>query len=663
MRDKLVLLADNKDDFRNTRAEFLERAGFRVLQARSVSEATSILQSAWLHVAVLDIRLRNDDDPDDTSGLELAKTPSYRHIPKVILTAFPSYEYVRTVLGPSLDGLPSAVNFISKAEDPQAMIDAVQEAFLEYLGINWDLVVHWGERCLWTFANLAALLTPDADAIRLADQANELEDLLRRLFFKSDQITLDRVFWRTDGRLAFSILAYAQGIPDKQAVVTCGRIDLVSRERENLVKLGLSAPSAGNPHLVNYAETLRFGANCYELVGSNLETIKTFDEFFSQGTTREVNASLDRLVQTCLQPWHRQSKLTGSLPQIGLLHQLRSVIGNDDDLAVELAERVESVGREAAAAGLVGVEIDGANLILQFPKGRRHVYPDPSAWITNTTLADLSFPTLHGTTLNALGVETILVDSGGQPWLTDYGDVAERPLLADYAALETAIKFDLVDDAITLEDLHELESALLTVSRLNQKLDPGSQQFSKVVSAVQRVRQNAASACGPGIQPYYWELLSHSAKRVLAYEPGVRRTRRELLPLVHACMSMGMICAKLGEGDQATSASATPGGGIEINEANQQVQVDGRLISMTPTEFAVMLFLWRHPGQLCSREAIVLSAYGHEYTPGKLATDDAKLGVVIDRIREKIEVDPGAPKYLVTKRGAGYILYPLGSSA
>ena len=86
---RTVLFADNDHDFLNTRAEFLENAGYRVLKAYTLAQARQLLAEAHVHLATLDIRMENDDDEKDVSGLTLAKDPAFRPIPKIMLTNFP----------------------------------------------------------------------------------------------------------------------------------------------------------------------------------------------------------------------------------------------------------------------------------------------------------------------------------------------------------------------------------------------------------------------------------------------------------------------------------------------------------------------------------------------------------------------------------------------
>jgi DNA-binding NtrC family response regulator len=120
-----ILLADNDPDFLQTRGEFLRRAGYRLLTAASPAEASGFLEREDIDLALLDIRLRDDDDEKDTSGLVLAEEEA-RSVPKIILTGFPSHDYVREALRPRLDGLSAAADFLAKRDGPGAMLAAVE---------------------------------------------------------------------------------------------------------------------------------------------------------------------------------------------------------------------------------------------------------------------------------------------------------------------------------------------------------------------------------------------------------------------------------------------------------------------------------------------------------------------------------------------------------
>lgn len=124
-----ILLADNDPDFLETRREFLEREGYEVSIASSPMEVQNLMKHGDANIAILDIRLLNDDDEKDISGLELAKTIS-RSLPVIILTGYPAVEYATQALKTQVDGYRAAVDFVLKEQGPEVLVTAVKHAFL-----------------------------------------------------------------------------------------------------------------------------------------------------------------------------------------------------------------------------------------------------------------------------------------------------------------------------------------------------------------------------------------------------------------------------------------------------------------------------------------------------------------------------------------------------
>lgn len=99
------------------------------------------------------------------------------------------------------------------------------------------------------------------------------------------------------------------------------------------------------------------------------------------------------------------------------------------------------------------------------------------------------------------------------------------------------------------------------------------------------------------------------------------------------------------------SASLLRVGSIVINDAEKTVTVDGDPVSLTPTEYAILLFLMRSPDQVFSPQEIYTSVRG-ELPYGAERT----IAVHIRHIREKIEIDPAEPRFLKAVWGQGYKL-------
>ena len=122
-----ILFADNDRDFVETRAEFLQDEGYQVIIANDPQQARKKLILGGIDLAVIDIRLQDDDDEKDQSGLDLVK--EFRDsLPKIILTGFPSYYYVREVLKHETDKGPAASDFIAKSEGPLALLGSIENA-------------------------------------------------------------------------------------------------------------------------------------------------------------------------------------------------------------------------------------------------------------------------------------------------------------------------------------------------------------------------------------------------------------------------------------------------------------------------------------------------------------------------------------------------------
>jgi DNA-binding response OmpR family regulator len=91
------------------------------------------------------------------------------------------------------------------------------------------------------------------------------------------------------------------------------------------------------------------------------------------------------------------------------------------------------------------------------------------------------------------------------------------------------------------------------------------------------------------------------------------------------------------------------GGEFRINFMNREVRVRNELKHLTPKEFNLLGVLVRNAGRVVPRTELVTEAWGDEYAD---AIDSLKL--YIHYLRQKVEVDPEKPDYILTSRGVGY---------
>src|SRR5579859_6441577 len=95
-------------------------------------------------------------------------------------------------------------------------------------------------------------------------------------------------------------------------------------------------------------------------------------------------------------------------------------------------------------------------------------------------------------------------------------------------------------------------------------------------------------------------------------------------------------------------------GELTIDPENMSVNSGERTVSLTVSEFRLLIFLVQHAGRVFSREQIVQMVW-----PGSRYVSPRAVDVCIRRIRAKIEPDPQTPRYVQGVRGVGYRLSKL----
>ena len=92
-------------------------------------------------------------------------------------------------------------------------------------------------------------------------------------------------------------------------------------------------------------------------------------------------------------------------------------------------------------------------------------------------------------------------------------------------------------------------------------------------------------------------------------------------------------------------------GNLEIDPAPRLVRRNGEPVSLTATEFDLLLLLARHPGQVFSRDQLLEAVWGWDFEG-----DPSTVTVHVRRLRVKIEDDVQRPRLLKTVWSVGYKL-------
>ena len=120
---------------------------------------------------------------------------------------------------------------------------------------------------------------------------------------------------------------------------------------------------------------------------------------------------------------------------------------------------------------------------------------------------------------------------------------------------------------------------------------------------------------------------------------------RELMARVKANIRRRALDA----GTRGPAENIVKQGELVVDLSALSVTKAGVAIEVTQKEFDLLTCLLTSPGKVWSREELMAKVWNYDYF-GDMRTVD----VTVRRLREKIEDDPGTPRYIRTKRGAGY---------
>jgi two-component system response regulator MprA len=108
---------------------------------------------------------------------------------------------------------------------------------------------------------------------------------------------------------------------------------------------------------------------------------------------------------------------------------------------------------------------------------------------------------------------------------------------------------------------------------------------------------------------------------------------------------------------QRIAAAGGPGGRIiriadlTLDEAAREVHRGERLVELTATEYNLLHLFMTHPRQVLDRQTILNRVWGYDFMG-----ETNIIEVYVRYLREKIEDEPSAPRFIQTVRGVGYVL-------
>jgi len=88
---------------------------------------------------------------------------------------------------------------------------------------------------------------------------------------------------------------------------------------------------------------------------------------------------------------------------------------------------------------------------------------------------------------------------------------------------------------------------------------------------------------------------------------------------------------------------------LKIDFDRREIWLEGKIVKLRPTEYRLLYHLVQNAGWVISHDQLLAKVWGYEYRD-----EPHYVRLYINYLRQKLEVDPAEPKYILTERGVGY---------
>ncbi len=106
-----------------------------------------------------------------------------------------------------------------------------------------------------------------------------------------------------------------------------------------------------------------------------------------------------------------------------------------------------------------------------------------------------------------------------------------------------------------------------------------------------------------------------------------------------------------GQNQEPIACSSIQIRGLSISKQDHKCSLNGKELSVTPTEFNILWYLCTRQGQVVSSEELFEAVWGEKY----LDSNNTVMAHIA-RLREKMHEPPRKPKYVKTIWGVGYTI-------
>ncbi|MBI4671938.1 MAG: response regulator [Chloroflexi bacterium] len=506
--EKRVLIVDNDEGVRETNRELLEGQGYRVFVAPGTREeleenARILVQKERCHLVILDLRLYNDNDPDDWSGYRFAirlikDAPWVRCI---FLTGYGSFELARRILGVNA----VAIDIALKENGPAELVQMVRDVFQYKIACAWQQEFKWSGA--WNPDKVLAPLVFMGEGKKLERAAVESEfvEILARLFPHADMLRLKKLGMDDNSisvahihSIVMRVSVHQNGHWLEDMAVKIGGRRNIETEIKNYDEY-VKGQIGDFRYTQRYAEAISWhlGGIAYTLIGTNLEDTKTLKDYYrvkTQPAFQDLVKIFRNLFGELFKRWYAEP----TIEYMNLWDHYHDALHLDDRHLARLKW--------------------GNTETLEFSEPPLTL-PNPLKWIERNkhhSELETSSHTVHGD----LHTRNIFVGPNKGLWLIDFERTGPGHCLRDFIEMETDIKFGLLAQTrIERKLYYAFEVALLCQNK--QKLNARTisipsalrehAELTRAYQIITRLRQLASNRIySHDMRDYFWGLLGQT---------------------------------------------------------------------------------------------------------------------------------------------------------
>jgi CheY-like chemotaxis protein len=412
-----ILLVENDRRVRESYRVLLRYWGYFPVFA--VGEGRALLKDAVAKarkfhciLALIDLRLLDDSDEEDTSGLQLVKQISPAR--SIILTAFPTQQILRQMLDQYRD-----IPFLSKIDAPERIKQTLDREAAKICAAKRGLHI--------SPAELLDEISRTTFASLIGEYPDQIADVLAQLFPAAKNIRIERLdsslfsSHASDVPRPHSVVLKVYEEDYEPVVVKLARAAKVKVEVDRYEKF-ISRKIGGNftAKLERYTPLWDIGGAVYTYIGDF--DVKTFSRYYEEHPIEDIRDCLEAFFTVS---WGRHYERKQLQTNVSLFDLYRDVWGD------WYTKRVRDFSTHNVwPADGIGERLELPNPIEWF-RTRIAENREFDLSIVETTQRAITHGDLHG--------DNLLIDSRKNTWVIDFERSGEGHALQDFIELESDI--------------------------------------------------------------------------------------------------------------------------------------------------------------------------------------------------------------------------------